>query len=347
VEGDLVNDIFSVGSVGVAFFFVVSGFILSLPFARQYLCGGKPVSLREYYIRRVTRIEPPYVIHLIILLVLCVLVLRHFPGQVELYGNPHWLAFSTKHILASLIYSNGFIYGQHPFPNIVLWSLEIEVQFYILAPLLARIFTLGAAWKRRSSLVCLIFLLQAAIQSVDSLLDRPYRLPVSLAGNLQYFFAGFLLADLYLTSRLTVKARTWKWDFLFVAAASAMVCFRHSPWFAYVTPGVIFICCAAAFRGAAVFRILGNPWVTTIGGMCYTIYMYHALMISTLIRLTIHIQMHVLWLDLLIQFFVMSAAIICMSAILFALFERPFMRKNWPPALWSALCRRSATAAKG
>jgi peptidoglycan/LPS O-acetylase OafA/YrhL len=52
IEGDPVNDIFSVGNNGVRLFFAISGFILSLPFARQYLCAGKPVGLRGYYIRR-------------------------------------------------------------------------------------------------------------------------------------------------------------------------------------------------------------------------------------------------------------------------------------------------------
>ena len=76
IEGDLVNDAFGTGHFGVQLFFLISGFILSLPFARQSLCPGRRISLREYYVRRVTRIEPPYVIHLAFLLVLCGLVLR-------------------------------------------------------------------------------------------------------------------------------------------------------------------------------------------------------------------------------------------------------------------------------
>jgi len=61
------NKVFSAGHNGVPLFFAISGFILSLPFARQGLGGGSPVSLRQYYIRRVTRIEPPYVIQLFII----------------------------------------------------------------------------------------------------------------------------------------------------------------------------------------------------------------------------------------------------------------------------------------
>ncbi len=90
VEGDVVNDVLSVGHLGVELFFAISGFILSLPFARWWLGGGKSVSLRGYYIRRVTRIEPPYVIHLLFLFVFCALVLRHQPAQQHFFEHSNW-----------------------------------------------------------------------------------------------------------------------------------------------------------------------------------------------------------------------------------------------------------------
>jgi peptidoglycan/LPS O-acetylase OafA/YrhL len=137
----------------------------------------------------------------------------------------------------------------------------------------------------------------------------------------------------------------FKWDLLFPLAAVAIVCLRNYFWLDFILPGLIFICCLAAFRGTFAFRCLGNPWITTVGGMCYTIYMYHWLMISMLVRLTGRWQTHILWLDLLIQFVVMSAAIIFLCGILFALFERPFMRRHWPSAAWSALRPAKTTAA--
>ena len=79
IEGDLVNNVFGAGCFGVQLFFVISGFILSLPFARQYLCQGRRISLREFYVRRVARMQPPYAIHLAFLLALCWLVLRWQP----------------------------------------------------------------------------------------------------------------------------------------------------------------------------------------------------------------------------------------------------------------------------
>ena len=59
-----------VGFRGVELFFVISGFILGLPFAAHYLKGAAPVSLRKYYLRRLTRLEPPYIVALLVLFIL-------------------------------------------------------------------------------------------------------------------------------------------------------------------------------------------------------------------------------------------------------------------------------------
>ena len=83
--------------------------------------------------------------------------------------------------------------------------------------------------------------------------------------------------------------------------------------------------------------MLAYPGITTVGGMCYTIYMYHWLMISLLVRVTGCLQTHILWIDLLVQFALMSIAIILISAVLFILFERPFMRRDWPGRVLSKL----------
>ena len=48
------------GNRGVELFFMISGFILAMPFAKQYLLGGKRIAIKEYFFRRITRIEPPY-----------------------------------------------------------------------------------------------------------------------------------------------------------------------------------------------------------------------------------------------------------------------------------------------
>jgi peptidoglycan/LPS O-acetylase OafA/YrhL len=58
-------DAASHGHYGVQLFFMISGFVLALPFATQRLANGRPVGLRAYFLRRLTRLEPPYVIAMI------------------------------------------------------------------------------------------------------------------------------------------------------------------------------------------------------------------------------------------------------------------------------------------
>jgi len=57
---------FSSGGRGVWLFFAISGFILARPFLRQHRLGGHPVQLQKYFLRRITRLEPPYNLSLLL-----------------------------------------------------------------------------------------------------------------------------------------------------------------------------------------------------------------------------------------------------------------------------------------
>ena len=100
-----------------------------------------------------------------------------------------------KSYLSSLIYSHNIIYlGIHPFPllNPNLWSLEIEIQFYILAPILAYMFSVKSVLVRRGALIIIALLV--------TIYNVYYTLPfLSIVKYFQYFLIGFLLADLYVS----------------------------------------------------------------------------------------------------------------------------------------------------
>jgi peptidoglycan/LPS O-acetylase OafA/YrhL len=337
--GGLVANAFAAGHFGVQLFFAISGFILSLPFAKYYLGKGKPIRLGDYFVRRITRIEPPYIIHLVFLFFVCALVLRRMPSHPHLYHNAAWANYASTHILASLIYANGFIFGAHPYPNIVLWSLEIEVQFYILAPFLARVFAIQPTWKRRALLVSVITLMPLLVEHWGAGI---YIVGFSLLGNIQYFLIGFLLADFYLAGWLEPAFQSFKWDFAFPLAGAAVILVNIHFFPEILLPWIILLSCLAAFRGKLGARLLSNPWITTIGGMCYTIYMYHCLMIASLIRGTLGLQTKILWLDLLIQFLILTPIVVLVCSILFALFERPFMQRNWHTKVWATIRRRNS-----
>lgn len=70
------------------------------------------------------------------------------------------------------------------------WSLEIEIQFYMLMPLIAGVLSLGK-WRRPLLLLCIV-----AFSALRLTLD-PMRTVLSVLGNLQFFLAGLLQAELY------------------------------------------------------------------------------------------------------------------------------------------------------
>jgi len=51
---------------GVELFFAISGFILGVPFASALLRNAPAVNLKQYLLRRLTRLEPPYFISLFV-----------------------------------------------------------------------------------------------------------------------------------------------------------------------------------------------------------------------------------------------------------------------------------------
>jgi len=87
------------GGYGVALFFVISGFILALPFAHEKLLDQKKVSLKTYYWRRVTRLEPAYIISMVLFLCMRVWIL-HYGSFKEL----------LPHFWASIFYVHNIVY---------------------------------------------------------------------------------------------------------------------------------------------------------------------------------------------------------------------------------------------
>jgi peptidoglycan/LPS O-acetylase OafA/YrhL len=98
-----------------------------------------------------------------------------------------------------------------------------------------------------------------------------------------------------------------------------------------VFPLVALLLCAAAFRGTLVNRIFRNPIVTAIGGMCYSIYLFHYVLIPPVLRITKGFQAGSSFdLYMLVQALWLTLVVMLVSSAYFLLVERPCMKKDWP-----------------
>ena len=111
------------GMFGVELFFFISAFCLFFPHAKAMAGLGPPPTLRHYAGRRAIKILPSYL--------LCLLVCGTVLGAISPAAGPaDWALHLT------------FLHNLRPETtgsfNGVFWSLAVEVQFYVVFPLLAR-----------------------------------------------------------------------------------------------------------------------------------------------------------------------------------------------------------------
>ncbi|WP_176228683.1 acyltransferase family protein [Roseovarius litorisediminis] len=274
------------------------------------------MSLRRYFVRRLRRLEPPYLINLAVLLALAVAS----GGLTTMFDR-------LPNLAASVFYLHNTIYNEWSAVNFVAWSLEVEAQFYLIAPILA-IFYTARGQSTRISLIAGVALFMSVIYVFN--LDGPLRYTKSILALGQYFLAGFMIAGLMATGKLRGTRPSAAYDAVALFAFVTAICFDlgwpdprlHAMG---VLPLTIFFLCV--FRGRVILAALRWPPVFTIGGMCYTIYLYHFWIIKAPVQAFDINEWAMGPFGILIFDLVMMAFVFAASSVLFAMFERPFMNR--------------------
>jgi peptidoglycan/LPS O-acetylase OafA/YrhL len=318
---DVLGALMRQGRLGVMVFFTLSGFILALPFASNRLGEGRAVKLSKYFLRRITRIEPPYLISLALVAL--------FAGEIGLWATNRGV---LPRFLAGAWYGHAMVFGDSNRLNPPYWTLEIEVQFYVVAPLLATVFLLRSRVSRR-------FLLAAAGVSATLIqaaygyrLERGHAFGI-LPSYIQWFLIGLLIADIFVADWKQRPTTTYRWDivsvvgwpvFFLMGSRSDLLTYVLIPWM--LLP--LFV---AVFRGTLTSRALANRWVTTIGGMTYSIYLIHTPIIALLVPHTGGIFSDVFSThNALLQVVVLAPIVLTASLVFYLLVERPCMNPQWP-----------------
>jgi len=195
--------IFDVGQYGVQMFFVISGFVI--PWSMHH-AGYQYKNFLSFFLKRLSRLEPPYLVSVILALVL--LFARE---KVMGKANDH-IEISSTQIFLHLGYLIPFFKEYH-WLNSVYWTLAVEFQYYLFIALL---FVPLIKSKLISRILIYIGICVVSFFFPENFL--PYSLPVFLLGILLFLFkASYIKNEEYYTSTLLLLILCfWKYPFVSV-----------------------------------------------------------------------------------------------------------------------------------
>lgn len=194
------------GHTGVSLFFVLSAFLLSLPFLKE-ATGGRHLSRSEFYKRRALRILPLYYTAVI---VGSIMTARGWADTLR--GLPYFLFLNSV---------DGLTTSLAPFSN-VWWSLATEIQFYLLLPFMP-LFLRSRRGRRIGAGALLLFACAYAAFVGQwfhmSTFGRQMSLSFSVFGRGPAFLLGIAAAWIYL--RFGVRVRQWLGEVRWIRAGGA------------------------------------------------------------------------------------------------------------------------------
>jgi peptidoglycan/LPS O-acetylase OafA/YrhL len=155
----LIYNITEIGTYGVYFFFIISGYCLSYSFFLRKENGYK-----FFYIRRIFRIVPLYFLLGIFFYFIFRIAKYYFINEILLIDNA---IYNFENIVSNLLFIHGFVVSANN--NVVPggWSIANEMFYYALFPLLVYFFNknndnrrLGNFFNQLFLFLILVFILQ-------------------------------------------------------------------------------------------------------------------------------------------------------------------------------------------
>ncbi|MBQ2957630.1 MAG: acyltransferase [Clostridia bacterium] len=186
------------GYMMVDMLLLLSGFLLFLPYARARVEKEKLPKLGEYYKKRVARIVPSYLFCIVIILFCFALPQKQYSTAEHMWTD----------ILSHLTFTHNFsVLSYHSTRlNSVLWTLAVEVQFYLIAPLI------GRAFVKKPMLTYLVMVAAAfAYRFIYVLQLNDYSLYLNrLPAMLDVYANGMMGALIYVNLCRYVRKSGWK-----------------------------------------------------------------------------------------------------------------------------------------
>lgn len=285
------------GFLGVDVFFVISGYLITSIIAPKMAAGT--FSFKNFYLKRIRRLIPPALVTIVFTFVASVFIL----DPVDL------IAMAQSAIAATFSVSNILFFTEAGYwdaqselkPLLHTWSLGVEEQFYLFWPLLTLAFwkltpKLNLAWAFGVATVIGIIMSELMLRASPS--AAFYLLPArffefSIGATFAFIGTSVLwqrvgTASLRLilggAGLLVLLATIWiyKGDTPFPGLNAIIPC---------LATAVLLLSGAGAAKTPVLGALLGNPVMTWIGRISYSLYLVHWPVVS-LMRYKVGLELH-------------------------------------------------------
>jgi peptidoglycan/LPS O-acetylase OafA/YrhL len=285
------------GGIGVSFFFVLSGFILTYRYWDSFSVSVNAQSFRRYFVARIARVYPLYVVALLLMTGLYLAMVAVRPGAIGFPPNPviSWLT----NLLALQTFAPTRETQQ--FWNAPAWSISTEFAFYLMLPfMLAGLSRVAKGMHGLVMLLLLVMGLGALAQATTLLLvmgfgwDRVFWLDTVASRNIFWrlpeFMAGVVTARLLFGGHLAWLQAASARNLLLIGSLLTVLLINMAPWpqdnnsfmvlrqfrleLGYALPFAALVAALAA-GPTFVSTVLGRPYAINLGEASYALYIFH------------------------------------------------------------------------
>lgn len=262
------------GFIGVDVFFTISGYVIARTYLRRLIAGE--TTLRHFFLKRVRRLAPAYVLVLASSTVVALLIfdpvkLRAF--GTSLLAQPFYLQNVTFWI------EGDYFSGALTKPLLHTWSLAVEEQFYLLFGVIIVVLR----WQYRLMWPVLIAAIGLSLAGGYTLVSLSPKTPFYLVPFRVWEFAAGILVYL-VTERMHIRKAGAPAVSLAVIALLGLLfsvlCFDETVRFPGLqsvlsTASVCFLLALFEARPSGWYAMFCTPIARRLGELSYSLYLWH------------------------------------------------------------------------